>query len=347
MNMLAQMDAYGHEQVIFGQDKETGLRAIIAIHSTVLGPAVGGARFLDYKTEDDAIYDVMRLSRGMSLKNAAAGLPLGGGKTVLIGDPKKLKSPAYFHALGRMIDSLGGRYYTAEDVNTNTADIALIQEVTPYVTGTPEISGNPSPFTARGVMQGLRAGASVRFGTDDLTGMTVAVQGLGSVGYALCGLLHQAGAKLKVYDINKEAMDRAVAVYGAKAVTADEILVTECDILSPCALGAVFSLQNADSLRCRMICGAANNVLCDPETGDALAAQDILYLPDFIVNAGGIINCGEEIIADRFDRDAIGEKVDRIYNTVLKVLHISTEMGISTAAAAEWYALDIIAKGAK
>lgn len=342
MNLFEQMRSYGHEQIVFGFDEPTGMKAIIAIHSTALGPAVGGTRFWDYATEDDALYDVLRLSRGMSLKNAAAGLTLGGGKAVLIGDPKKLKGREFFHAYGRIVHSLGGKYYTAEDVNINTADIAMIQEATPYVTGTPDISGNPSPFTARGVYRGMKAGAKVKFGSDSLSGLTVAVQGLGSVGGALCGLLHDEGAKLKVYDINGAAVEKIVNAYGAETVSAEEILTTQCDVFAPCALGAVLNAQNIKALRCKMVCGAANNVLVDANVGNELEALNILYLPDYIVNAGGIINCGEEITADTFNVEVIYEKVDRIYDTTLKIIALAKEKGVSTYDAADLYAMGII-----
>ncbi len=345
MNVLARMDAYGHERIVFGRDEATGLRAIIAIHDTTLGPAVGGTRFLDYASEEDALYDVLRLSRGMSLKNAAAGLPLGGGKAVLIGDPKKLKGREFFHAYGRMVNALGGTYYTAEDVNTNTRDIEQIREVTPYVTGTPDISGNPSPFTARGVFQGMRAGAKARFGADSFTGLSVAVQGVGTVGYALCEMLHEAGATLSVGDVNPDAVRRAVDAFGARAVDTNEILAADCDVFAPCALGAVISAENAAKLRCRMVCGAANNVLVNAEAGDELMARDILYLPDFIVNAGGIINCAVEITEDRYDAAVVLAKVDGIYDTALRILAMAKELGVSPHEAAERYAMEIIRAG--
>lgn len=347
MNVFEQMRHYGHEQLVFGFDEPTGMKTIIAIHSTVLGPAVGGTRFWQYATEEEALYDVLRLSRGMSLKNAAANLALGGGKAVLIGDPKKLKGREFFHAYGRIVHSLGGKYYTAEDVNINTADIDMIQQVTPYVTGTPAVSGNPSPFTARGVYRGMKAGAKVKFGTDSLKGLTIAVQGVGSVGASLCGLLHGEGAKLKVYDINASAVEAAVHAYGAEPVSAETILATQCDIFAPCALGAVLNERNVKTLRCKMVCGAANNVLVDANVGNELEALDILYLPDYIVNAGGIINCGEEITADTFHVERIYEKVDRIYDTTLKILALAKEKGISTYDAADQYAMDIIGRAAQ
>lgn len=342
--MLDKMQGYGHEEVVCARDEKTGLKTIIAIHSTVLGPAVGGTRFWDYATEEDAIYDVLRLSRGMTLKNAAAGLKLGGGKAVIIGDPKKLKSQDFFHAYGKIINSLGGRYYTAEDVNISAQDIAYTNEVTPYVTGRPGISGNPSPYTARGVYMGMKAGAKVKFGSDSLNGKVIAVQGLGSVGYAMCEMLHQEGAILKVTDINPDVVKKAVSEFGAEAVTGD-IISTECDIFAPCALGAVLNKDNVATLRCAMIGGCANNVLVDAETGEAIEARDILYLPDYIVNAGGIISCSEEVTNSNFDKDAVLKKVDNIYHTTLKVIDLAKEKGITTYLAADEYAMSIVEAG--
>ncbi|MCL2149519.1 MAG: leucine dehydrogenase [Dehalococcoidia bacterium] len=347
MQVTKAMSEYGHEQIVFVQDKAVGLKAIIAVHSTVLGPALGGTRFWDYATEDDALFDVLRLSRGMTLKNAAAGLKLGGGKAVIIGDPQKLKSREFFHAYGKFINSLGGRYYTAEDVNIGAADVAQMNEVTKYVTGTPEVSGNPSPFTARGVYMGMKAGASVKFGSEVLKGKTVAVQGLGSVGYTLCGHLSKEEVSLKVHDINQAAVDRAVRDFGATAVAAEEILTTDCDIFAPCAMGAVLNTDNAKRLKCKLIAGAANNVLMDGATGDILKAMDILYLPDFIINAGGVINCGMEIPDGSYDVNVINAKVDQIYDTTLKIIALAQEKQISTYQAADEYAESIVMAGTK
>jgi len=347
MQIIKAMSEYGHEQIVFARDKALGLNAIIAIHSTVLGPALGGTRFWDYATEDDALFDVLRLSRGMTLKNAAAGLKLGGGKAVIIGDPKKLKSREFFHAYGKFINSLGGKYYTAEDVNINATDVAHMNEVTKFVTGTPEVSGNPSPFTARGIYRAMKAGSGVKFGSDSLKGKTIAVQGLGSVGYALCNYLHNEGANLRVYDINPAAVEKTVKNFGATAVTAEEILTTNCDIFSPCALGAVLNTSNVGRLKCKLIAGAANNVLLDAATGDALNELGILYLPDFIINAGGVINCGMEIPDGVYNVDVINAKVDEIYNTTLKIIALAKEKKISTYRAADEYAESVIAAHVK
>jgi len=342
MNILQEMNKYDHEQIVFIRNEEVGLRAIIAIHNTNLGPALGGSRFWNYSTEEEALFDVLRLSRGMSLKSAAAGLKLGGGKAVIIGDSQKLKSREFFHVYGRFIDSLGGKYYTAEDVNINSSDVALINEVTKYVSGTPAVSGNPSPFTARGVYMGMKAGASVKFGSDSLKGKTVAVQGLGSVGYVLCEYLKKEDVILKVYDINSAVMDKAIKEFGAAALKADELLTSDCDIFAPCAMGAVLNTENVRSLRCQLIAGAANNVLMDTAAGEVLDKMGILYLPDYIVNAGGVINCGMEITDGSYDVNIVNGKVDKIYDTTLKIISLARDKKISTGKAADEYAEGII-----
>ena len=347
MIVFEEMDSYGHEMIVFARDEKVGLKTIIAVHDTTLGPAGGGTRVWDYKSEDAALYDVLRLSKGMSLKNAGANLKLGGGKAVIIGDPKKIKSRELFLSYGRIINSLSGKYYTAEDVNTNTQDIAWVHESTNYVMGTPEISGNPSPFTARGVYMGMKAGAKVTFGSDSLAGKTVAVQGLGSVGYTVAELAHKEGAKLKVFDINKDAVDRAVKQFGATPVAAEDLLATECDIMSPCALGAVFNVDNINTLKCKMICGCANNVLVDAATGNALASLGILYCPDYIVNAGGIINCEAEVVDPVYSADAVNQRVDKIYQTTLNIIDLARQKKISTAAAADEYAMGVILNARK
>ena len=345
MSIYEKMDFYGHEELVFARDEETGLKAIIAIHDTTLGPALGGTRMWNYESEEDALYDVLRLSRGMSLKNAGCGLKNGGGKAVIIGDPRKLKNEAFFKAYGRFIESLAGRYYTAEDVNINTQDIAYMQETTKYVTGTREIGGNPSPYTARGTFMGIKAGIKEKFGADTAEGLTVVVQGLGSVGYMVAKLLHDEGAILKVYDINPDAVKRAVEEFGATPLNADEVLTAECDIFAPCALGAVINSGNAKALKCKIVGGCANNVLVDPQTGEELEERGILYLPDYIINAGGVINCGEEIVTKPYDASKVTEKVDKIYDTTLNIIHYAKDKGITTYEAADHYAMDIIKAG--
>ncbi len=347
MQVFEQIDVYGHEMVVFAQDKKVGLKTIIAIHNTVLGPAGGDTRFWNYKSEDEALYDVLRLSRGMTYKNAGAHLAMGGGKAVIIGDPTKLKSREFFNSYGRIIDSLGGKYITAEDMNTTTTDIDQIHECTKYVMGTPEISGNPSPYTARGVYRGMKAGAKAAFGSDSLNGKSVALIGLGSVGFTLAQMIHKEGGTLRVYDIRKDAVDRAVKELGATAVTEEEALFGQTDILSPCAMGAVFNMENVNKLQCQVICGCANNVLVDDATGDALTAKKVLYCPDYIVNAGGVINCASEIVEPVYSVEAVTKRVDAIYDTTLSIINIAKQKGISTAKAADEYSLGIIEEGKK
>jgi len=343
MGLFDQMSGYGHEQIVFVRDEALGLKAIIAVHDTTLGPALGGSRFFNYATEEEALFDVLRLSKGMTLKNATAGLALGGGKAVIIGDPSKLKSREFFNTYGKFIQSLSGKYYTAEDVNVSANDVAMIKETCKYVVGTPDISGNPAPFTARGVYMGMKAGANAKFGSDSLKGKTVAVQGIGSVGRILCELLAKEGANLKVYDINKAAVDKVVADLGAAAVSSNEILTTDCDIFAPCAMGAVLNTENVGGLKCALIAGAANNVLMDANTGDALKKLDILYLPDYVINAGGVINCGMEI-TEGYNLNKINQRVDGIYDTTLKIVALAKEENISTYQAAEEYAWSVVKK---
>jgi len=338
MLVLEKLNEYGHEQVMFVQDKSVGLRAIIAIHNTVRGPALGGSRFFNYASEEDALFDVLRLSKGMTLKNAAAGLNLGGGKAVIIGDPKKLKSKEFLHSYGRFIDSLGGKYYTAEDMNISTSDMAYMNEVTKFVVGTPEISGDPGPFTARGVYVAMKAGAKEKFGSDSLAGKTILIQGIGSVGAKLCEHLEKEGAKLIVSDINSAATEKAANAFGATVVSSEKIISTECDIFAPCAMGAVLNVSNVDDLKCAQITGAANNVLLDIATGDKIHEMGILYLPDYIVNAGGVINCGMEVSEGHYDVNAVNAKVDEIYNTTQKIIALAKEKNIGTHRAADEYA---------
>jgi len=338
MQIFEAMEAYGHEQIVFARDERVGLRAIVAIHSTVLGPALGGTRFWNYATEEEALVDVLRLSRGMTLKNAAAGLKLGGGKAVILGDPQKLKSRAFFHAYGRVIEGLGGKFYTAEDVNISALDVGHMGEATQFVRGDLCKCGDPSPFTARGVYMGMKAGAKIQFGTDSLEGKQVVVQGLGSVGYALCAHMHKEGAKLKVHDINASVVERAVQELGAKAVSAEELLTTEADIFAPCAMGAVLNAENVKHVKFQLVAGAANNILADEATADALKERGILCLPDYIVNAGGAIHCGMKLSEGVYEADKVHAKIDAIYDATLKIIALAKEKQSSTDRAAQAYA---------
>ncbi|WCK55940.1 Glu/Leu/Phe/Val dehydrogenase [Aneurinibacillus sp. Ricciae_BoGa-3] len=336
MKIFDYLREYDYEQLVFCQDENSGLKAIIAIHDTTLGPALGGTRMWTYETEDDAIVDALRLARGMTYKAAGAGLNLGGGKAVIIGDPKRDKSEALFRAFGRFIQGLSGRYITAEDVGTTVADMDLIHMETEYVTGVSPAfgsSGNPSPVTAYGVYRGMKAAAKEAFGTDDLAGKTIAVQGVGNVAYNLCRHLHEEGASLIVTDINKENVKRAVHEFGAKPVEPSEIISQACDIFSPCALGAIINDDSIPRLKARVIAGAANNQLKEERHGDAIQEMGIVYAPDYIINAGGLINVADEL--QGYNRERAMKKVETIYDNIQKVLKISKRDNIPAYRAAD------------
>ncbi|TZE81319.1 Glu/Leu/Phe/Val family dehydrogenase [Calorimonas adulescens] len=335
MELFSYMQKYDYEQVVFCHDKASGLKAIIAIHDTTLGPALGGCRMWTYSCEDDAIMDALRLAKGMTYKNAAAGLNLGGAKTVVIGDPKKDKSEALFRALGRFIQTLNGRYITAEDVGTNVRDMEYIRMETKYVAGLGEGSGDPSPFTALGVFQGIKAACKEVYGSDDLTGRKVAIQGIGNVGYNLAKLLKEAGAELIVTDIFEDNVRRAVEELGAKAVKADKIFEVECDIFAPCALGAVINDDTIDRLKCKIVGGSANNQLKEDKHGDMLQQRGILYVPDYIINAGGVINVAAEFEPGGYRKDKATRKVEALYDAVVDVIEISKRENIPTYKAAD------------
>ena len=326
-----------YEQVVFCHDKSSGLKAIIAIHDTTLGPALGGCRMWPYETEEEALTDALRLARGMTYKNAAAGLNIGGAKTVIIGDPKKDKSEALFRALGRYIEGLNGRYITAEDVNTTVEDMNYMFEETNYVTGSSSAaggSGNPSPKTALGVYYAMKATAKEVYGSDSLEGKTVSVQGVGNVSYSLCEMLHEEGAKLIVTDINQESIDRAVNNLGATAVGIDEIYGVEADIFCPCALGGVLNDDTIPQLKVKAVCGSSNNQLLDIEKhGKAIEEAGIVYAPDYIVNSGGVINVAEELSG--YDEAKADRKIKEVYNQMTKVFEIAKNEKITTAMAAD------------
>lgn len=336
-----------HEQVVFCSDRESGLQAIIAIHSTALGPACGGCRMWDYVSDEDALIDVLRLSRGMTYKNAMAGLPLGGGKAVIIGDAKTIKSEALFRKFGQYVHSLSGRYISAEDVNITTADISMVNQETPYVAGLEGKSGNPGPFTAIGTYRGIKAAAKHKFGSDDLSGRTVAVQGLGSVGFYLCEHLHKEGVKLIVSDINPAAVDRAVSQFGATAVGLNDIYAVECDVYAPCALGATINDDTLPQFKCAIIAGCANNQLKEARHGELLRQRGILYAPDYVINAGGIINVSMEIRPEGYDEAQSTKQVLAIYDTLLTVFARAAETGQPTNVVADLMAQEIIARGKK
>ena len=335
----------GHEQVLFCEDKGAGLRAIIAIHDTTLGPALGGCRMWNYESEEEALKDVLRLSRGMTYKAAAAGLNLGGGKAVILGDRKKDKSEALFRVFGRFVEGLNGRYITAEDVGTTVHDMEYIFMETKYVTGVAPAhggSGDPSPVTAFGVFQGLKAAAQFAFETDDLSGKRVAVQGLGNVGYNLARHLHEAGAEITVTDIDEAKCQQVAEEFDAKVVGIDDIYSVDCDIFSPNALGAVINDKTIPQLKCRVVCGGANNQLAEDRHGRILGEQNILYAPDYVVNAGGLINVYVEM--EGYVRDRALRMAEGIRANTERVLNISREQGIPTYEAADRFAEERIEK---
>ena len=323
----------GHEQLVLCQDSASGYRGIIAVHSTVLGPALGGTRFWRYASDEEAIVDALRLARGMTYKNAVAGLNLGGGKSVIIGDNKTADREMLFRAHGRFVESLGGRYITAEDVGTSTADMDYVHMETDYVSGLAGRSGDPSPVTAHGVFRAIQASAKERWGTDDLSTRVVAVQGCGHVGYYLAKELHEAGAKLVVTDIDPERVKRVVNEFGARGVSSDEIYAVQADIFAPCALGAIINDRTIPQLKVEIVSGAANNQLLEEGHGDALERRGIMYTPDYVANAGGVINVYSELAGWTPARSF--RKADEIYETVLKVFAIAKSDRIPTYLAAD------------
>lgn len=344
MQLFEYITKYDYEQVVICQDKSSGLKAIIAIHDTTIGPALGGTRMWTYASDEDAIIDALRLARGMTYKNAAAGLNLGGGKTVIIGDPQRDKSEALFRAFGRYIESLGGRYITAEDVGTSVEDMAYIRMETKHVCGTVGKggSGDPSPFTAMGVWKGMKACCLEVYGNDSLNGKTVAVQGLGHVGYYLCKHLFDEGARLIVTDINQKAVKKVVDDFNAIAVAPNDLYEIEADIFAPCALGAVINDETLPKLKCQIIAGASNNVLKEDRHGDLLDQRGILYAPDYIINAGGVINVAEELAG--YDKENSIRKVSGVYENVLKVFAIAKRDKVPTYIAADRLAEERIAQ---
>lgn len=333
MKIFDTIAGMGHEQLVLCQDSASGYRGIIAVHSTVLGPALGGTRFWSYATDEEAIVDALRLARGMTYKNAVAGLNLGGGKSVIIGDNKTHDREMIFRAHGRFVESLGGRYITAEDVGTSTSDMDYVHMETDYVSGLAGRSGDPSPVTAHGVFRAIQASAKERWGSDDLTNKTVSVQGCGHVGYYLAKELHEAGAKLVVTDIDADRVKRVVTEFGAKAVSTDEIYGVQADIFAPCALGAIINDKTIPQLKVEIVAGAANNQLLEERHGDELERRKMLYAPDYVANAGGVINVYSELAGWTSARAF--RKADEIYDTILKVFAIAKADKIPTYLAAD------------
>jgi len=335
---LRDIDTPGHERVLRVQDTDNGLVGFIAIHSTWAGPAVGGLRMRPYGHEEEALTDVLRLSRGMTYKNAAAGLPLGGGKAVILGDPARDKTPAMLAAFGRALATLEGRYWTAEDMGMSPADMAVIAGETEFVAGLPDgpfASGDPSPVTAGGIFNAIRTAARHRFGSADLAGRHVAVQGLGHVGAHLTALLHDAGARLTVADIDPARAARAQRDFGAAQTSSEGILAVEADILAPCAIGAVLNADTIPALRVAAVAGGANNQLATPEDGKRLHARGILYAPDYVANAGGIINVATEVLRIR-DREAwVAEKLAALDATLDRILTRAVAEGVGPDTVAD------------
>jgi leucine dehydrogenase len=337
MELFQQMADMGHERVLFCSSPEVGFYAIIAVHSTVLGPGLGGVRMHPYSSMDEALTDVLRLSRGMTYKAAAAGLNLGGGKAVILGDPKKDKSEVLFRCFGRYVDSLGGLYITAEDVGTDVTDMEHIYTETPWVTGVSPAhggSGDPGPVTAIGVLQGMKAAALRQFGDASLHGRSVAIQGLGSVGTNLARYLKEEGAKTFGADVDAERMARARDEAGVEIVPKEQILEIDCDIVAPCALGAVLNETTIPKLRCKVVAGASNNQLADEKRdGAALHERGILYAPDFLINAGGLINVYHELTG--YNRERAMRAARGIYANMIRVFEIADAESIPTYQAAD------------
>ncbi len=339
MSVFTHPEFDSHEELVFCRDAASGLSAIIAIHNTSRGPSLGGCRIWPYASEEEALSDVLRLSRGMTYKSALAGLPYGGGKSVIIGDPRRDKSPALFEALGGFVESLGGRYVVAEDVGISVPDVETMAKRTSHVAGvTAGGSGDPSPATAYGVFCGLKASVEQRLGRKDLEGVKVAVQGLGHVGFDLCELLHEAGAKLFVSDLDWERLSRAEEAFAAALLKPDEVTGAEVDVYAPCALGATLNDESIAALKAKVVAGSANNQLERPEHGLALMRRGILYAPDYVINAGGVINISYEKRAGQdkpYDKQAAFAHIAGIGETLKEIYTLAEQQGIATSAAAD------------
>ena len=324
----------GYERVLFGEDSAIGYCGIIAVHSTARGPACGGTRFWNYRNHAEALEDALRLARGMTYKSALADLPLGGGKSVIIGDNKTADRQKIFRAHGRLVHSLAGQYMTGEDVGTSPADMEYVRKETAYVSGLHGRSGDPSPKTARGVLRAMQAAAQHRWNSQDLSKKTVAIQGCGHVGYFLAQELHKVGATLIVTDIDAECVQRVVSEFGAAALQLEQIYSVPADIFAPCALGGILNHLTIPQLQVEIVCGAANNQLLEPLHGELLEQRGILYVPDYAANAGGIINgCCIEILG--WDLPATLKKVDAIYDTTLQIFQLAKNERIPSYQAAD------------
>ncbi len=342
MDLIAEMQSFNHEQVVFCSEPSSGYVGIIAIHDTTLGPALGGTRFWNYASTDEAMVDALRLSRGMTYKAAVAGLDLGGGKSVIVGDNRRTDRESLFRAHGRFVESLGGRYITAEDVGTSPSDMSYVRFETTHVTGLTGLSGDPSPVTAYGVYMGMKAAAKKHWGTDDLSSRTVLLQGCGNVGYWLAKYLHEEeGAKLVVTDVDQARVQKVVDATKATAVAPDDIYSAEGDIFAPCALGAVINDKTLPVLKVGVVAGGANNQLAEERHGDELFRLDKTYAPDYVINSGGLINVYGEI--HHWSPDRAKHKAAEIYDTLLKIYDISGREGIPSYQAAGRLAKDRVA----
>jgi len=336
MDVFGKLGAYDFGEVHFKLDKATQLRAIVAIHDSRLGPALGGCRFIEYDTAEAAYVDALRLARGMTYKAALAGLPHGGGKSVIIRPKQHFDRVALFRAFGRFIEDLRGHYITAEDSGTGLEDMEIVRTQTKHVTGIDPShggSGDPSPFTALGVRRGIEACVKFKLGKGDLQGVHVAIQGVGHVGYHLCKELHAAGAKLTVADVDKLKSERAAREFGAAVVAIEDIAHVECDVFAPCALGAGLNDQTIPHLRARIVAGAANNQLAEPRHGDDLHARGILYAPDYAINAGGLVNVAQEVKG--YDAKVAREKTLKVYDTIWDICERSKRLSAPTYKVAD------------
>ncbi len=345
---ITDLPVAGYERVVRGVDKSCGLHAIIAVHDTTLGPSLGGLRMWPYASEEEALFDVKRLSRGMTFKSAVAQTGLGGGKAVMIGDPKVIKSEALYLAMGRFVDALGGKYITAEDVNTSVSDLEIIRRATKHVTGLEKKdggSGNPSPYTAYGVFLGIKAALGWTFGNDSPKGKTIAIQGTGAVGSALAKRLVEAGAKVYGADKNTERLKQLEQEIGLLPVSEADILKMKCDVFAPCAMGAILHDESIPTLNAPIVAGAANNLLLEPRHGKALVDRNILYAPDYVINAGGIINVSVEFHPGGYDEKVSLTKIERIPQALKELWTIAKEERIPPSDAADRLAERIVADG--
>ncbi len=333
MDLFSAMQEFGHEQVVFCHEPSCDYLGIIAVHDTTLGPALGGTRFWQYASTEEAVVDALRLARGMTYKAAVAGLSLGGGKSVIVGDNRRTDREALFRAHGRFVESLGGRYITAEDVGTSPSDMEFVHFETRHVTGLMGASGDPSPVTAYGVYVGMKAMAKARWGSDSLAGKTVAVQGCGNVGSWLCSYLHEEGAKLIVTDVDEARVKAVVQATRATAVLPDAIYDQRADVFAPCALGAVINDETLPRLKVEIVAGGANNQLAQPRHGDELVARNVLYAPDYVINGGGLINVYGEI--NGWPPERAKKKAGEIYDALLRVYAIAQREGIPSFEAAD------------